>query len=301
MKTLILLIPILLIATFSTAQDFDHIIYKQECDVAYKLTFEKKKFEKSNAVLEEIEKKYGILYGEEEFLRAYNWKLLGDTLKASNCLATAWKGEFFDFKIIWESDKLNALEISKGFNEECMKIITDSWENPKYYDYCLEDSLKKVREEMDLLDQSMRLVKTKSLSEEELSNYHRQFIYNDSLNIRRFQEIIKVHGYPGPKIFPKNSGEFSTLLIHSSYYDWAFEELKPLLLEEVRAGRMAPSSYVLWLEKHNQEFNLPLEYGIIGTPDQFDLTDPQKEVVLQKRLALGLVSHYPIPSLGLSF
>lgn len=301
MKTLFLLFTTILFSQFGFSQDFDHILYKQECDKAYQLTFQKGEFEKSTKKLTEIQQSYGLLYSEEKFLMALNYKALGDTMQAAKTMREAWLGEFFDFNILFESNRMSPLYMYVGFSQEHIDIVESAWEIDKKRDFTLRDSLLIVYNAMEELDQKFRLIKRTGLSDTKLKQLNSEMVKTDSLNIRRFQEIIKTVGYPGPKIFPNNAGQFSTILLHSSYYKWAFAELKPTLLEEVKAGRMAPSNYVQWLDRHNLAFDLPLEYGILGLESQFNLSTAEEKQVRKNRIKYGLVSHYPIPSLGLSF
>ena len=65
-------------AACAHAQSFDHIAYKQEVSPAYEMAIKEKKYAESLQKLEAVNKKYGMLYGEDYRLQAYCYKMTGN-------------------------------------------------------------------------------------------------------------------------------------------------------------------------------------------------------------------------------
>src|SRR5690606_26269514 len=97
------------------------------------------------------------------------------------------------------------------------------------------------------------------------------------------------------------SSQTFVLLVHSSYNQDFFDEMNPVLLNEVIAGRMPPSYYALWLDRHYSILDLPQPYGMLALPENFDLTEKQKQDMAANRLKVGLIKNCRIPTRLLMF
>lgn len=282
---------------FSLAQnDFDHIVYKQDCNSSYIKSIEYKEYKESIKQLKIVQEKYGLLYGEEYILLAYNYAKLGKKKKAAKSLKEAWSSLFFDMNIVFESTELDPPAIMKGFNKSHMKIVEEGFENFSKLKTPFSDSLSKVLLKMDSIDQSIRKPPFYGSA-----GYEETFIKTDSINLRDFQQIIRTVGYPGERIMPNGDTFSSVLLLHSSYYTWFYEEMKEELLEQVRIGNMAPSRYLRWLDRHDYEFYKTIEFGTLDIPEKKTYSESEKQLIKAKRLEYGLIDHYPIPSKSLQF
>ena len=91
------------------------------------------------------------------------------------------------------------------------------------------------------------------------------------------------------------------LLVHSSYNQAFFDEMKPVFLKEVIAGRMPPSHYALWLDRHNSMVRLPQSYGMLAIPGEMDFSELQKQEIIANRLKIGLIKNCSIPTKLLMF
>lgn len=282
---------------FSLAQmDIDHIIYKQECNSSYIKSIEEKEYKESIKLLKNVQEKYGLLYGEEHILLAYNFAKLGKKRKAAKSLKDAWSTFFYDMNIVFESTELNPSAIMNGFKKSHMKIVEEGFENFGKLKTPFSDSLSKVLLVMDSIDQSIRKPPFYGSP-----GYEEIFIKTDSINLRDFQQIIRTVGYPGERIIPNGDTFSSVLLLHSSYYTWFYEEMKEELLEQVRIGNMAPSRYLRWLDRHDYEFYKTIEFGTLDIPEKKTYSESEKQLIKAKRLEYGLIDHYPIPSKSLQF
>lgn len=282
---------------FSLAQsDFDHIVYKQDCNSSYIKSIEYKEYKESIKQLKIVQEKYGLLYGEEYILLAYNYAKLGKKKKAAKSLKEAWSNLFFDMNIVFESTELDPPAIMKGFKKSHMKIVEEGFENFGKLKTPFSDSLSKVLLKIDSIDQSIRKPPFYGSA-----GYEEIFIKTDSINLRNFQKLIRTVGFPGERIISNGDTFSSTLLLHSSYYTWFYEEMKEELLEQVRIGNMAPSRYLRWLDRHDYEFYKTIEFGILDIPEKGAYSENEIKEIKAKRLAYGLINHYPIPSKTLQF
>lgn len=298
--------PILILLIFissqfnSIAQNFDHIEYKKDCNLAYISSLDNKEFKTSIQILNRTKDKYGILYCEEYVLMAYSYKKLKNNNRSAQCLKKAWSSPSFDFNCLMQIIEIQPNEIMSGFSKRQKKIVKEGFKNFAKLKNNTSDSLTKIFEYLDSLDQLPRLINESNDSL--FSNQKYTSIKNtDSLNLIEFKNIILKFGYPGSKLIPGNCLIAFLMLTHSSGYQNFYDEMKPILFNEVKKGNMPPSDYVLWLDRHNHYFNLPLEFGILNIKNQNEFSEIEKTKIYQKRLEFGLIKPFPLPSTQLTF
>lgn len=294
-KLILSIFIILVNITLFGQQPFDHIKYKIDCNNAYNKSILYGEYNESIKSLNQVEEKYKVLYSEEYILLAYNYSKLGDNEKAAKSLKNAWSNYFYDWNVVWESDSLQPKLIMKNFSDSDKKIVEEGYANFAKLKTAYSDSIKEALVLMEAIDQEPRL------NPKDTSRFRENIMETDSLNLRNFQKLIREVEYPGERLIPGGSNHASILLIHSSYYEWFYGEMKDELLEQVRIGNMAPSDYVLWLDRHNYEFYNSPEYGMLDIPEAQKYSDDAKKTIRAKRLKFGLIEHYPIPSKTLQF
>jgi len=297
-KKIILSIALLGILPNYFAQQINFIEYKKECDLAYKSALEKEEYKSSISQLKNIKTKYKILFCEEYILMAYCYKKINHLTKSAETLKTALSNYGFDLNCYNQVDQIQIDSITKGFSEKLLLIVDDGYENITKLKPKFSDSIIHIFEKIDLLDQKVHnVIAVNNIDSLILAKEIRQV---DSLNLIMFKNIILKHGYPGEKILPWTTGYPFLILTRSAKYEYFYKEMQPILYNEVKNGRMPPSHYVFWLDKHNQSINKSLEYGIIDEQSQAKLNEEQKIEIKKKRIELGLIGNFPIPSFELT-
>ncbi len=277
---------------FSTGRaSTNYIHYKQDCDLAYRLAIDDTQYRQSVEYLETIEKKYDGLFTEEYVLMAYCFKKLGRETRSAKCLKKAWSTYPFDLNCLMHIDAIQPNKIMEGFSKRQKKIVYKGYDNFSKLKSDITDSLITVFDALVARDQRPRVDST-------LAD---QIYCADSLNMIEFKNIVYKYGFPGEWLLPGKSSITVILLTHSSYYQDFFDEMKPVFLNEVREGRMPPSYYLFWIDRHNQMFGLPREFGMLNLKQERELTEAEKKVIVENRLRYGLVSAFPIPSTMLTF
>lgn len=283
------------------AQDINYIRYKQDCNKAYCFALDSLDYDGCIKTLYKVKGKYDFLFCEEYVLLSYCYKKINRNTKSAKFLRSAWGNYAFDLNCLMQIDEIQPFKIMEGFSKHQNKIVSKGFIEAKKLRTNVSDSLLKVFARIDSLDQ---LVRTEILPDSNANTIKLQMEklrYVDSLNLIEFKNIIYKFGYPGEKLLSGNSESSSLILIHSSYNKTFYNEMKPVFLEEVRKGRMSPSHYVLWLDRHNLAFNLPLEYGILDVISENNFTESQKAEIYKRRMELGLIKHFPLPSKQLQF
>jgi hypothetical protein len=209
-----------------------------------------------------------------------------------------WSTDAFDINSINQIEELDSETISKGFTKKQLSHVHQGYKNSQYLHTKLCDSITKTFQIMDKLDHHVR-EKLEHNPKDSLK-IKKEIELVDSMHLNIFKNIIAEYGYPGEKLIPNNTGYAFLILTHSANYTSFFEKMNPVLYNEVLNGRMPPSHYVFWLDRYNEAHNLPLEYGILHTESQLNFNDEEKAKIQQKRLELGLIKHFPIPSLQIN-
>ncbi|MNK00444.1 hypothetical protein D3C87_182290 [compost metagenome] len=283
----------------SSAQ-FNHIDYKKECSVAYSAAIDSLNYSKCFKELAKIRKKYGKLYCEEYILMAHCYKKMGRETKSAKCLRNAWSTYAFDLVCLDEIPQINLEAINTGYSKKQQKIVQQGYDNFSKLNRHNTDSLKAVLQVMLDKDQEPRM-KFYTDSVIDTNAVNREIVLIDSLNLIEFRGIIYKLGYPGEWILPGNVSRVFVLLVHSSYNQAFFDEMKPVFLKEVIEGRMPPSHYALWLDRHYSMASLPQPYGMLAIPGKTDFTPEQIREIIKNRLEIGLIKNCAIPTRLLFF
>ena len=77
--------------------------------------------------------------------------------------------------------------------------------------------------------------------------------------------------------------------------------MKPVFLKEVTEGRMPPSHYALWLDRHYSTVYLPQPYGMLAIPGKTNFSEGQKQEIIANRLKIGLIKNCLMPTRLLMF
>ncbi len=279
---------------------FNHIQYKIDCDVAYRLAIDSLNYSKSLHQLSKVNKQYGKLYCEEYILMAHCYKKKGKETKSAKCLKKAWSNYGFDMACLDQTPQISLANINKGYSKKQQKLVQQGYDNFAKLKRGNSDSLMAVLQTMLELDQVPRMkFYTDSIIDTLALN--REMVLVDSNNLIGFRNIIYKLGYPGEWILPGTSSQAFVLLVHSSYNQAFFDEMKPVFLKEVIAGRMAPSYYALWLDRHYSTRNLPQPYGMLAIGRASDFSEEEKQKIIENRLKLGLIKNCMIPTQLLMF
>ncbi len=285
---------------FAISAQINHVDYKADCDAAYRSAIDDLNYSKSLGQLSKVEKKYGKLYCEEYILMAHCYKKLGKETKSAKSLKKAWSNYGFDMACLNQIKQIDLGEINKGYTAKQQKFVQQGFDNFSKLKRSNTDSLMVVLQTMLEADQVPRM-KFYSDSPIDTVAVNREIAQTDSINLIVFKNIIYKLGYPGEWILPGNSSQAFVLLVHSSYNQAFFDEMKPVFLKEVIAGRMPPSYYALWLDRHNSVLKLPQSYGMLAVPANKDLSEKQKQEITMERLKIGLITNCPIPTQLLMF
>ena len=279
---------------------FNHIQYKKDCDAAYRFAIDDSNYSKCLGQLAKVNKQYGKLYCEEYILMAHCYKKLGKETKSAKCLKKAWSNYGFDMACLGQVKQIDLGEINKGYTAKQQKLVQQGFDNFAKLKRSNTDSLMLVLQTMLEADQVPRM-KFYSDAPIDTAAVNREMAQTDSINLIAFKNIIYKLGYPGEWILPGNSSQAFVLLVHSSYNQAFYDEMKPVFLKEVIAGRMPPSYYALWLDRHNSVVDLPQEYGMLAVKENLNLSEKKKQDIKAVRLTIGLISNCPIPTQLLMF
>lgn len=285
MKRLITLLFVLS-CSFSQAQSFDHIVYKQEVTPIYKQVMQGRIFKESIDQLNAVKKKYKMLYGEEYLLMSYCYKELGNDSLAAIYVKESCSVPTFDMRTTWYIKDLNYGYISTGFNEQNMKLKDEGFGiSMKRYEAKKPDSLLAVIDSMTHWDQFFR---TQLSYNPEDKNFQAEL---DSMNRRNeylLEEMVRKIGFPGEKKLQLM--EFSSwfVLVHSAGNEAFYQRMKPVFLSEVKKGNMSPWMFASWVDQHQFYNKLPTMYNTqVGLKDDF--TEEERKQISKNRFEIGLV------------
>lgn len=298
MKHTLFLLSLLLSLT-GLAQ-FNHIDYKKECSVAYSEAIDSLNYPKCLKLLAQIDQKYGKLYCEEYILMAHCYKKMGKETKSAKCLRSAWSTYAYDLVCLGEIPQISLQDINAGYSKKQQKIVQQGYDNFQKLKRPNTDSLYAVLDVLMERDQAPRM-KFYSDSVIDTNAVNREIVLTDSLNLIEFRGIIYKLGYPGEWIMPGNVSRVFVLLVHSSYNQAFFDEMKPVFLMEVIEGRMPPSHYALWLDRHYSMTREPQPYGMLAIPGKMDFSPEQIREIVKNRLEVGLIKNCSIPTYLLAF
>lgn len=288
------------VASLGASAQINHIDYKTDCDLAYRLAIDSLNYPKCLTQLSKVNRKYGKLYCEEYILMAHCYKQMGKETRSAKCLRKAWSNYAFDLSCLDQMPEISLESINAGYSKKQQKIVQQGYDNFPKLNRRNTDSLGTVLQTMLDRDQAPRL-KFYTDSVIDTNAVNREIIRVDSLNLIEFRRIIYQLGYPGEWILPGNVSRVFVLLVHSSYNQSFFDEMKPVFLQEVIAGRMPPSHYALWLDRHYSMVRLPQPYGMLAIPGKTDFTPEQIREIIANRMKIGLIKNCPIPTKMLFF
>lgn len=286
--------------SLGASAQINHIDYKVDCDVAYRQAIDSSNYPQCLSQLAKVHRKYGKLYCEEYILMAYCYKQMGKETKSAKCLRKAWSHYAFDLSCLDQITEIDLSAINAGYSRKQQKIVQQGYDYFPKLDRSNTDSLKAVLQTMLDRDQAPRL-KFYTDSVIDTNAVNREIIRVDSLNLIAFRQIIYQLGYPGEWILPGNVSRVFVLLVHSSYNQSFFDEMKPVFLKEVIAGRMPPSHYALWLDRHYSMVRQPQPYGMLAIPGKTNFTPDQIHEIIANRMKIGLIKNCPIPTKMLFF
>lgn len=289
-----------LLVSIGVFGQINHIEYKAACDPAYRFALDSSNYPKCFKQLARVKKKYGKLYCEEYILMAHCYKQMGKNTKSAKNLKKAWSTYSFDFVCLDQIPQISLAKINEGFSKKQQKLVQQGYDNFAKLKRNNTDSLMTVLQTMTDRDQVPRM-KFYTDSVMDTAAVNREIILVDSLNLVEFRNIIYKLGYPGEWILPGNVSMVFVLLVHSSYNQPFFDEMKPVFLQEVIAGRMPPSHYALWLDRHYSMVWLPQPYGMLNVPGKTTFSEAQINEIIVNRLKIGLIKNCPIPTQLLFF
>lgn len=298
MKNILFLFAVF--ASVGACGQFNHIEYKTDCDIAYRFAIDSLNYPKCLSQLAKVKKQYGVLYCEEYILMSHCYKKRGKETKSAKSLKKAWSNYGFDIACLDQIPQISLEEINKGYSKKQQKLVQQGYDNFAKLKRSNSDSLMAVLQKMLDMDQVPRMkFYTDSVIDTNAVNKEIRLV--DSVNLIQFRNIIYKLGYPGEWILPGTSSQAFVLLVHSSYNQAFFDEMKPVFLKEVIAGRMAPSYYALWLDRHYSTRSLPQPYGMLALPENFNLSEKQKLEITASRIKIGLIKNCFIPTRLLMF
>jgi hypothetical protein len=289
-----------LLTGLTVSAQINHINYKADCDPAYRYAVDSLDYHKCLSQLSKVNKQYGKLYCEEYILMAHCYKKTGKETKSAKCLKKAWSNYGFDMVCLTQIPQISLMDINKGYSKKQQKLVQQGYDNFAKLNRSNTDSLKVVLQDMLDRDQAPRM-KFYTDSVIDTNAVNREIVLVDSLNLIEFRNMIYKLGYPGEWILPGNVSRVFVLLVHSSYNQAFFDEMKPVFLKEVMEGRMPPSHYALWLDRHYSTVYLPQSYGMLAISGKTGFTEEQKQEIIANRLKIGLIKNCLIPTQLLMF
>lgn len=293
MKNLSIISILLVWHSFAFGQIKDHIVYKQAVVPIYKQAFEKRMFKESIDQLNAVKSTYGMLYGEEYLLMSYCYKEMGNDSLAAIYVKEACSVPTFDMRVTWYIEDLNPGYISRGFNEQNMKLKDEGFENSwNNYRAKNADSLKEVIDSMTYWDQYYR---DQWHTNPDNPQFQRELDSIDRRNRELLEDMIRRIGFPGEKRL--QLGEYCVwyILVHSAGNEAFFQRMKPVFLNEVKIGNMSPWMYASWIDQHQFYNELPTMYNTqVGLKNDF--TKKELEEISKNRFNIGLVDlKYSLP------
>lgn len=271
--------------TYAQAQSFDHIAYKQEVNPAYEMAIKEKKYAESLQKLEAINKKYGMLYGEDYRLQAYCYKMTGNNSLAAQSLKTSWSSLSFDMRTLWYIAQLDPGKIMEGFSEAENALVYEGFDNSAKIRPQNADSLIAVIDSMTYWDQFFRTRLNDNPTDQkviaELDSMNR-------INEDLLEKMVEKIGFPGEKKLQLSESCIWFVLVHSAGNESFYQRMKPVFLREVRIGNMSPWMFANWVDQHQFYNKLPTIYNTqVGLKTAF--TQQEVEEITKNRFEIGLM------------
>lgn len=267
------------------AQSFDHIAYKQEVNPAYEMAIKEKKYAESLQKLEAVNKKYGMLYGEDYRLQAYCYKMTGNNSLAAQALKTSWSSLSFDMRTLWYVAPLDPGKIMEGFTEAENALVYEGFDNSAKIRPKNADSLIAVIDSMTYWDQFFRTrLNDSPYDQKAISELDSMNLVNEAL----LEKMVRNIGFPGEKKLQFSEISIWFVLVHTAGNESFYERMKPVFLQEVRIGNMSPWIFANWADQHQFYKKLPTIYNTqIGLKNDF--TKKELEEITKNRFEIGLM------------
>lgn len=286
MKSTIILALNLFLYTLVSAQNFDHIKYKQAVNVAYEQAINEHKFQDALTTLDQVEKVYHQLFCEDYLLKAYCYKSMKQDTLAALALKQGWSTPSFDMRTMWYVRAIDYAISWDGYNDYQKSLIQEGFDNNAKIDRPFRDSLHILLENMTNFDHLCRDENFKDTA----NVYWQNAI--DSSNLAHqafFENIVKTLGFPGERLLGGYDFDVWFILVHTAGNEAFYQRMKPIFLEEVRKGNMSPFMFATWVDQHQFYNRLP---NIYNTPNanQIKLTAEQLEAVKKARFEIGLLN-----------
>lgn len=297
MKNLLLTLSSIFVICELFAQDYDHVIYKQDFERVYELAIDSFQYKKAIKKWDELNLKYqDSLHTEEHMLRAFCYYQLGKKDKAAKCVREAWHHQICDPAYLSQINGFKWLPMVSSFNKKQMKKVEQGYQFGSTLVSKDYDSLAYLVEKISTSDQIYR---TGSLTEEERLKYKDSLIAlavrRDSLDMLEFLRIYDKYGFPGERVSTIFSMRLLVFMLHFADYDWFYTKMYPLFEEDVRRGRMPASLFLMWIDRHSHSNDRPAEYAMYQNPKHFKATPEELETIKVKRFEKGVSKLCRIP------
>lgn len=222
-------------------------------------------------------------------LKAYAYKQLDSSLLCAENVKWTWSNYAIDFSYLFEIPELMPTRIIENFNENELALMNEGYDNfSKLKKHPSSDSVLAKLESMNEKD---RIVRDSMMADRSPEN---QLATKnvDSLNGIEYKQLILSYGFPGERFAPGRSSTSFGLILHLADYPEYFEEMNPILLTEVKNGRMSPTYYLYWLDRHIFTTSGKSLYGMYVPPGtKLDKTSK----ILKRRLKFGMNYGFPVP------
>jgi len=286
MKTLITSLFVLSIF-FVQAQNFDHIVYKQQVAPIYKKVMQNRVFKESIDQLNTVKKKYGMLYGEEYLLMSYCYKEMGNDSLAAIYAKESCSVLTFDMRTTWYIKDLDYGHISEGFNEQNMKLKDEGFEiSMKRYEAKNPDSLLAVIDSMTHWDQFFRMQMSYNPDDKK---YQSELDSMNRINEARLEEMVRKIGFPGEKKLQLMEFSIWDVLVHSATNEAFYQRMKPVFLNEVKKGNMSPWMYASWVDYHQAYRVLPTIYNSLYEGWNEERSEKELKQISKNRQEIGFI------------
>lgn len=295
MKKFLLTLTLVLSFFISSAQSYDHVVYKQEFDQVYATAIDSLQYKEALKKWGQLYEKYEYIHTEEYMLKAYCYYQLGKKNKAAHCVKEAWCHQTCDPAYFEQINKFHWLKMIKSFNRKQNRLVEEGYKVGATLISKDYDSLAYLMERLTNIDQEYR----SSLSEEEkqrLGDSLRILAVNrDSLDMLEFLRIYNKYGYPGEKVSCLFSMRWLSFLLHTADYEWFYEKMYPLFEKDVRTGSMPATLFLIWIDRHSASNNQRAEYAVYQNPNHFKATPEELEEIKRKRFEMGVSKLFRIP------
>lgn len=276
---------LLLCVPGAQAQSFDHIAYKQQVNPAYEIAIKEKKYTESLQKLEAVNKKYGMLYGEDYRLQAYCYKMTGNNSLAAQSLKTSWSSLSFDMRTLWYVAPLDPGKIMEGFSEAENALVYEGFDNSAKIRPKNADSLIAVIDSMTYWDQFFRTQLNDSPYDQKVIS---ELDSMNRVNEALLEKMVRKIGFPGEKKLQFSEFSIWFVLVHTAGNESFYQRMKPVFLQEVRIGNMSPWIFANWVDQHQFYNKLPTIYNTqVGLKNDF--TKKELEEIRKNRFEIGLM------------